>query len=77
MRQRRCCLDLDLAGREVDRLMRSSSEMDDNVDSGKMIPPSGVRSDIPDRPQLDAGDRLCGPARGAEDGMAARRELLA
>ena len=57
--------------------MRSSSEMDDNVDSGKMIPPSGVRSDIPDRPQLDAGDRLCGPARGAEDGMAARRELLA
>lgn len=77
MRQRRCSLDLDLAGREVDRPMRSSGEMDDNVDSGEMIRPGGVRSDIPDRAQLDAGDRLCRPARGAEDGMALRRELLA
>jgi len=57
--------------------MRSSGEMDDNVDSGKMIRPGGVRSDIPDRAELDAGYRLCRPARGAEDGMAAPCELLA
>jgi hypothetical protein len=57
--------------------MRPSGEMDDNVHSGEMIRPGGVQSYIPDRAQLDAGDRLCRPARGAQDGMAALRELLA
>ncbi len=57
--------------------MRPSGEMDDNVHSGEMIRPGGVRSYIPDRAQLDAGDRLCRPARDALDGMAALRELLA
>ena len=57
--------------------MRPSGEMDDNVDSGEIIRPGGVRSDISDRAQLDAGNRLCRVARGAEDGMAAPGELVA
>jgi len=57
--------------------VRTSGKMDDDVDSGEMIRPGGVRADIPDQAQLDAGGRLCRPARGAEDGMAALRELLA
>jgi hypothetical protein len=75
--QRRCSFDLDIAGCDVGRPMRPSSEMDDNVDTGEMTRPGRVRSDIPDRAQLDAGDRLCRPARSAEDGMAALGQILA
>jgi glycosyltransferase involved in cell wall biosynthesis len=51
--------------------------MDDNIDAGEMRRPIGPRPDIPDRTQLDAGDRLCRAARGAEDGVAAPDQLIA